>query len=292
MPTLLAAVVFFAGVIAAPPPSAATCHQGSASVILSVNSGEPSDDFCAVGASSAAAITLISIEVLNAFEFRKVRFSLATPPGVDILGINWNYAATGDLATGVEVDLGTCHEGPTTLGTLVVSNPLFPQPVSCAETQFGPHPSFGALEAVDCDGNITGASGAQQWITTDTQNTVCGCGSVHNCLSLPAYNLLPADGTNNVATDVTLSWDASPLVATSPRVWIATDPDCSDYQFFDPVDPNSFTPGFLQDNTTYYWQVNHVGHPCSYITEVHSFTTAATVPTEEASWGRIKALFD
>ncbi|MHC4680910.1 MAG: LamG domain-containing protein [Planctomycetota bacterium] len=93
-----------------------------------------------------------------------------------------------------------------------------------------------------------------------------------------ACSPIPVDGARNVSTDAVLSWSPGHS-AEKHLVYLATDladvnagaPTGSEPQQIQ--DANTFDPGGLELDMTYYWQVDGVDDPCIWQGDVWSFTT-------------------
>ena len=94
----------------------------------------------------------------------------------------------------------------------------------------------------------------------------------------------PADGACGVSTDVILSWTPEPN-ADSYDLYFATNFDdvnnatTASTEYVGRYDANSYYPGGLQEDTTYYWRIDDVNEadPCSpYKGRVWSFSTSKT----------------
>jgi hypothetical protein len=217
--------------------------------------------------------------------FDAVRFSIQAPPVGTLLGANWNFPHTGDLATGVELSLNTCTEtGTIHLGTVLVSD-LPPSLQSCAAWRID--------DGAEVDHCIGGTTQVSPWHLglTGSADACAGCASWQWCPLLPPTDLLPEDGATDVAVDVALS------CCPGCDLYLTTDPNCGSGQSFPCTEWTVQVP--LQPNTTYYWNVRDdlTGDACSNLPGVlrsalHSFTTAASaLAVEESNWGTIKVLF-
>ncbi len=94
-----------------------------------------------------------------------------------------------------------------------------------------------------------------------------------------ATNPYPADGAEDVPTDVILGWDPG-YGATSHDVYFDTS---SPPAFIGNQTANDYDPGTLEPGTTYFWQIDGVNNldPCSpWQGDVWSFTTVRIKPFE------------
>ena len=213
---------------------------------------------------------------------QRVRLSLPNPPIGQILDEQWNFPFTGDRINGMELDLGNCSSGgDVTLGAITV----FAVPSGCPVWQVD-----AGAEVQDCDAN---------WHQARELPSNMGCvGQVcidyfQQCPGLPPFGLYPPDGATNVPTNVQLTWvENGPYSYCSVR--ISTDPACGSGDYY-PVDcgAQSYSPSFLQPETTYYWQAFTSFDACSGggLSPVHSFTTEGPIPVTTTTWGRVKAMY-
>jgi hypothetical protein len=209
----------------------------------------------------------------------KVRFSIPVPSFGGIVNESYAFPHVGNAVSGVELDLGGCQpSGTIYLGSLTVVLPSGTVG-GCVPWQINPD-----CEIDDCDG-VTRPASPRNHEFADA----AGCCGYIDCPSLPPSDLFPADGATSVALNVALSWTAPPLFTD---VRISTDPACYTGQEFFLTGTTTFSPNFLQPNTTYYWQVGWGdGLECGGASAVHSFTTEGPVPADQQTWGRIKALY-
>ena len=256
----------------------AACEDGSSHAFLRLTTSATPFDGCTVVMPSV--ISTVEIWAVHVAA-KKIRFSIQQPSFGAIVAESYNFPATGTLSTGIELDFGGCEpQGDTLLGTLTVI--LLNGTVGgCIPWQIAP-----GCEIVDCDDNTRPAEPRyHEFSDTD------GCCSYIDCPSLPPTNLYPADGTIEVPLDVALSWSPA---AAFVNVRISTDPACYTGQTFhlSGAGSNTLSPDFLLANTTYYWQVGWSdGIECGGTSAIYSFKTIAPLPTDEETWGRIKALY-
>jgi len=278
------AVLVFAGFTSLAAPSWATCSPPSPWTILGVTT-DTSTDGCLPFADYA--VTTITIRIENTLPIQKVRFSLPPlPPQLVVLDMIPEFIYTGDLETGIEFDLGGCWVGPRPLMTIQVVNAA---PFSCVPWEFGPG-TTGAIEVVDCGGEVKPASGLYQELFSASMgpDPNCQCAYAERCTGLPPTNLSPPDGAVEIPTDIVMTWATQ---GYNTFMYIGTEPDCSDRQFIGMGMNTSYAPDFLLPSTTYYWQIGSADGVCGEMTEVYSFTTISTVPTEPSTWGAIKSLY-
>ena len=138
-------------------------------------------------------------------------------------------------------------------------------------------------EVVDCDGVTRPALARPHEFAI-----AAGCCGYIDCPSLPPFGLFPIDGAENVPTNVEMSWQYAYSLAS---VRVSTDPACYTGQEFY-LSGNTYSPNFLQPETTYYWQVSWSdGLECGGVSPTFSFTTEGGVPATSETWGRIKTLY-
>ena len=213
---------------------------------------------------------------------QRVRLSLPNPPIGQIINEQWNFPFTGDRINGMELDLGNCSTGgDITLGTILI----FAAPSGCPVWQVN-----AGAEVQDCDAN---------WHQARELPSNMGCvGQVcmdyfQYCPGLPPFSLNPPDGATDVPTNVELTWVEHGGYSYC-GVRISTDPACGSGSYY-PVDcgAQSYSPSFLQPETTYYWQVSTTFDACAGggLSPVHSFTTEGPVSATPTTWGRVKVLY-
>ena len=243
---------------------------------------------CMLPFPPAGGLMFVRVE-LNSIPISRVRFSMPNPPFGTLLGGQWNYPTTGDLATGLEFDLGGCVASPV-LGNLLVVVPAG-LPPDCQ-----PWKANDGAEAEDCDGNVLAAASSSY--------SACVAGaSVSCCLeccypfyggALPPYNLSPPDGATGMPLNLQLSWEGTPAVGSNDYcfVEIGTAPDCANWAQFQVDCDAPFAPDFLQPGATYYWHViSDVDGRCHSVSATHSFTIDVPLSTRPATWGRVKAMY-
>lgn len=91
----------------------------------------------------------------------------------------------------------------------------------------------------------------------------------------PASNPSPANGQVLVHPAATLSWTAG-SGAVNHTVWLGTDPGALTLVSSKQTD-NTFTPGNLDFDTTYYWRVDEFDGTATYTGQVWSFTTTPDI---------------
>lgn len=253
-----------------------SCEEGSAHAYLLMTTLDTPWDGCTVVIPSTFGI--VEVWANPTVAITKVRFSIQQPDFGTIVDATYDYVHTGDLATGVELDLVECQPpGAIKLATLivVVTDGMIN---GCVPWQVDDYP-----EVVDCTGATRPALARPHDFAIGE-----GCCFYIDCPSLPPYNLYPHDGALNVPTNVALSWaNAYGYV----QVRISTDPACYTGVEYYPTG-NTFSPDFLLPETTYYWQVGWSdGLECGGLSPTFSFTTEGGVPVQPETWGRIKALY-
>ncbi len=226
--------------------------------------------------------TTVYVDVY-AVPFRRARLSFPDPPIGTIVQETWNFPHTGDRATGIEFDLGSCStQEVVTLGYLTIFN--FGSSANCL-----PWKIDDGAQIEECDGAMGAGVSLPAWVSTTPTCFEC---PFQICPTAPPYNLFPPDGTTAVPLDVALTWGGDSYYCS---VWISTDPACDSGQWFVPADcdAGSFSPDFLQASTTYYWRVKIWPDAChgEGLTAIHSFTTEGPLAATPATWGRVKALY-
>jgi len=219
-----------------------------------------------------------------AVPFRKARFSLPNPPVGVVVQETWNFPHTGDRVTGIELDLGSCStQELVTLGYLTIIN--FGGGANCVAWTIDD-----GAEIEECDGTTGTGVSLPAWVTA----TPVGCFECpfQECPTVRPYELFPPDGAAAVPLDVALTWGGRSNYCS---VWSSTDPACDSGQTYSPADCNagSFSPGFLQPSTTYYWRVRIWPDACQGqgLTAIHSFTTEGPVSATTTTWGRVKVMY-
>jgi hypothetical protein len=267
--------------------AAAECDKGSPAGWFYFTS-DPQYDYCRLQVEPD--VDTVSVWV-NAIPFQKARFTVPDPPFGSVVGESWLFPHTGDRASGLELDMGSCTEpGPTKLGEIYVS--VGPgDPNYCAPWIEG-----------DCEiQNCAGVWLPAQYIPQRAGGADafdCICYGWQFCYSLPPYDLLPEDGASNVGTDVVLTWVA-PEGWDGPNagcaVYISTDPTCANVPYFVvPCDTDAFAPDFLEPGTTYYWRSSWTMEAqwgCGGMAAYQSFTTEPVTPVRTSTWGQVKAMY-
>lgn len=270
-------------VVAEPPVSGPLCDGGSGQAILSLAAGGSSACFFS---PSVPGSSLLEISVqAQVVPVTKIRFSLPDPPVGTLIGEQFHFPFTGDRVTGVEVDLGGCsNAGVLTLATLTI---LLPDTVAeCAGWQVD-----SGCEVVDCDGSTRSAYATHHAIGLEASSCSLCEAYWQECFALPPYDLFPVCEAADVPLGVQLSWTASPLAPKQLR--IGTDPTLVTSQTIQ-LEENTYSPGFLQIGTTYYWNVgiDLTGDVCAGgVSPIYSFTTVGTLAAVERTWSGVKILY-
>lgn len=288
-----------AGAMAAPPAhgdalGAAGACDGSTHAYFNLTAPGGWVNACTQSFGNLVPGVLGQVEVqVFSVPFSKARFVLPDPPFGVVLDEVWNYPATGDRHTGIELDVG-CSGGGAVLGVLTIlveSGTVGP----CA-----PWKVMDGAEIDDCAGN-TRVSQAVDHTFSYPPYEFCGC-CFQCCQTLPPYGLHPPDGAQAVPFEVELSWTGPPEAPdeyTECWIRIGTDPTCASGQTYAvPCDTKTFSPDFLAPETTYYWQAGWSivsGSGCSSgssgTSAVHAFTTTGPIAVEQSTWGRVKAMY-
>ena len=148
-----------------------------------------------------------------------------------------------------------------------------------------PAPGASHIELTDCSGFPMKGNGEY--------SIYCDPGFM-----LGPYNPNPPDGAVDVPLYQLLSFNGSANV-----LMFGLDPNFDDGDVVcswgvQPPDPClfPFDPGALQPNTTYYWQAYYSCIGCEHgeygFSDIWSFTTTGVpLATEQATWGRVKAMY-
>jgi hypothetical protein len=103
----------------------------------------------------------------------------------------------------------------------------------------------------------------------------------------------PADGARYVDPDVVLSWDPG-LGAIIHHVYFGTDEtevtDGSGDTYKAPTADATYTPGTLEEGTTYYWRIDEFDGPATHKGDTWSFTTIPHIPIRDPNlvgWWRL-----
>lgn len=198
-------------------------------------------------------------------------------PGVAQGSPTFHYPATGDPNYSVEVDFGGCLTGVVHVFTRTISIDK-----DCVVGGiFGPRTPVSDPISLGCDG--------VERIVSDL-----------SACTAPPTNLVPADGATDVSINPTMTCDwaypqhcAEGIGLVTFTAYVGTDPD--NLAFAGWQDYNEVQVGPLLPNTTYYWRMRVYddywlcpGNEYAW-SPLMSFTTAAPVPTETKSWGKLKA---
>ena len=92
----------------------------------------------------------------------------------------------------------------------------------------------------------------------------------------------PIDGISHVSVNTVLSWTPS-LLAASNNVYFGLNPTPGAAEFQLNQTTNSFEPGPLEYNTTYYWAIDEVNSAGTAYGPVWSFTTGGAIPEMHVS---------
>ena len=231
-------------------------------------------------------VTFVSVQ-LQSIGVARVSLSVPNPPYGTIYGGQWNYPTTGDIATGIEFDLGGCVANPD-LGYLVVG-------VSGGAPDCQAWKVNDGAVVEDCEGNVLPATTPLKLVSVNGAGCAFCC--LECCASLPAYNLFPPDGATGLPLNLQLSWDgthSSPDPNAGCFVEIGTDPDCANWASYEAdCDTQTFAPDFLEPHTTYYWRVVWTPDParCHGVSAPRSFRVDAPLESQASTWGRVKSMY-
>jgi hypothetical protein len=269
--------------------AAATCEPPTTPAYINLveSGGIPYPDCIVNFPVGGQGLAFVSVQ-LQSIAVSRVSLSVPNPPFGILVGAQWNYPTTGDIATGIEFDLGGCVANPI-LGQLVI---IVPDgiPPDCQPWKV----NDGAV-VEDCDGNVLAATSVYNRVSVS--GGFCNNCCLECCASLPAYNLFPPDGATGLPLNLQLSWDgtySSPDPDAGCFVEIGTDPDCANWVSYEAeCGAQTFSPDFLQPHTTYYWRVVWTPDParCHGVTAPRTFRVDAPVVTEASTWGRVKAMY-
>jgi hypothetical protein len=197
----------------------------------------------------------------------------------------------GDSQSGIEIAYGRCVEGAIHILTIWVVSPGTTE--DCCPYSILPHPAAasGEVESIDCTGEYEYAGANDAVVST---SNFCGCGPA----APPGIeNPAPPDSAAGVPLVAQLAWDPASVRNPVYRVRFGTNPPLLPI-IADGLAVTTADPGPLQPSTMYYWQVEGCpdqippppNEPCAY-SPIWRFTTTGTVPTDDRTWGAIKALF-
>ena len=96
-----------------------------------------------------------------------------------------------------------------------------------------------------------------------------------------ASNPMPLNGALNVWVEADLGWTVGICGADNfdQTVYMSTDPDALWSGFLGTTDLDFFEPGTLQNNTTYYWQIDTACTDIVFMGDTWEFTTEVPEPT-------------
>lgn len=189
----------------------------------------------------------------------------------------------GDSQTGVAIAFGTCLMSPVEL--IRVNVYTTGQTGVCCRFPVLPDPAVtsGEVEYADCTSPIP-VKGFLQG----------GLAILGDWGPPEITGHFPPDGATEQPLTTQLSWSIDMCSQGLGVVWnnisFGTDPNPPRVAQWH--DPFTWDPGFLSLGTTYYWKVEVVDTDGGItVSPVWSFTTAQTVPGQQATWGKIKALY-
>jgi hypothetical protein len=93
-----------------------------------------------------------------------------------------------------------------------------------------------------------------------------------------AYNPSPADGTEYIGLDTTLTWTAGYLAALHTVYFGDNFDDVNNAVGNPPLTTTTYNPGTLENDKTYYWRVDEFDSSATHKGEVWSFTTRPEIP--------------
>jgi hypothetical protein len=259
-------------------PSAVLAQQARLAVKLDPSLNVPACDFSANVGLQTAYVT-----VENAFPFQTVSFKAPAPCGVLVVDTPSSYTLTGDIATGLTVDLGACTTAPVVVCQIVF---LVQVPASGCTWDILPADGDSDILLTDCNGNAMIGAMARSLYCEDANTFIA------------PYLPSPADGATNVPTNTPLGFTGAAnylfMQADSP-VGLGNSEICGAAPA-QTMCSNPFDPGELAPGTTYYWRAANFCTYCPHgegaVSQIWSFTTGSgPVAVEQSTWGRVKALY-
>jgi len=263
--------------------------------------GEPAAE-CEFGLVPQGQIGLAHVIVTNTVDFRTVRFKATVPPCNGMFYLSESVldgVAVGDSQTGIEITRNECTSG-SSITVLTITYILTGDGTETCEWTVDAYPGDATVELIDCDGVVARGSGNGAGLI----NGDCGLTGENNILG--PYRPTPVNGAAGVSIQPELDW-----FGLARQVFLADhsfdevipghDHQIDDLAFtpmfpdgpFAP--PKPFSPDQLSPNTTYHWSLVNFSlgsfHGGEGMSDTWTFTTGGTVPTEETSWGRIKAIY-
>ena len=234
----------------------------------------------------------IYITVLGTWKGARFAAPIPSCSGIQVTSVTVlnGYSYSGDIESGIEVDFGTCLPPQTDSDHSIIRIDWVPVPglVNCCPYNILPHPAYGQVQLIDCDGTVVPATfTANLFFAVLFYDSDCG-----RRLAMPVRDPEPADGATNVALDARLRYHTDkdlmediPLFPTF-KLYFGTDPNPP----FVSNLPFSYVPT-LSANTKYYWRVEKTTLAGLVPSPVWSFTTTGPTATEASTWGRVKALY-
>jgi hypothetical protein len=288
---LLASTFALTALATITPAHADWCSAGSHAAYFDLNTETENYfgrcDIWATGVSARIYVRAVSIP------FQKARLKIPDVAGVIVVNESWGVSFTGNHASGVELDMGSCVGPVNQFSPIVIGymDVVWANPANCTLWQTA------NSEVQDCNGMWRPVYDMQQRVG----NNGCGQCIWQLCFGpLPAYDPEPANGAVNVPLDVVLKWKyAHESYWPVSYVRITTEPDCTGGQTYSLQNAYEFAPDFLEPGHTYYWQARY-GDCCdggcqdtygTTLGPVYSFTTEGEIAVEPTTWGRVKALY-
>lgn len=251
---------------------------------------------CAVFVSTSVPAQVGEIRIYHIYPYGATAAQFKLEIGsLTYLGETWNAPAViGNALSGVSLGYGECMPAPTYLGTIsvMIQDPDY----DCTDIRIVPDPSApsGEIEIVDCDFNKTYVGENAFRLEADP------------CRPHPPAGFQPPDEAVEVDLNPTLTWTWEPsehcpegcgVTVFSVYLGVAGgDLEHVGGVFDHPQGIPRLAVGPLAPLTQYQWQVKVVDDywNCSINwnwSPVYSFTTKATSPAGQTSWGRIKNLY-
>jgi len=176
----------------------------------------------------------------------------------------WNYNIQFELALGFGLKDVTVEYSADGVEWMVLSDVVFAQATTKAD--------YVANTTVD----FAGAAARYVRLTVNSGYGTTGQFGLSEVrfMYIPAHARQPepADGAADVGVDTALAWRAGRDVV-SHEVLMGTDPEA--LALVDTISTSSYSPGPLDLDTTYYWQVNEIQETESWEGDLWSFSTQA-----------------
>ena len=248
--------------------------------------GQPSDFSCQITDSPAEVVT-VYVVMSGQILLSQVRFALPFPTCMNDPTF---LSASSDLLIAIPMEPKdgvtvtfppVCESAPITLMSLQYFSTAGSSPCCVWEVQ--PHPASGLIEATDCDGTVHTVSSTTQLVNTQT----CFCFEIGGMA--PPSNPSPPDLSVEQPLNAQLSFDPFPLTFEEIRFGTSIYPPL----VYEGPTVDTYDPGPLDPNTTYYWSVETADGLEAFSTgPIWRFTTTTgVIPVTPTTWGAVKALY-